>query len=137
MATRWCKILSIKVNVFLWRAILNRLPTRTNLDRRRIEIDSLLCPCCSSNVEDSNHVFFACNVALGLWKRIVLWLDLRIPEFVNMSDMFQWIDGNGVGSKQQRILNTTCVTLIWILWSIETRWCLTAQELKSINFSIW
>ncbi|PWA36934.1 hypothetical protein CTI12_AA595210 [Artemisia annua] len=58
MATRWCKTLPIKVKVFVWRAILNRLPTRTNLDRQGIDIDSLLCPCCSSNEEDSNHVFF-------------------------------------------------------------------------------
>ena len=96
--------------------MLNRLPTHSSLDHRGIDIESLLCPCCNNNVEDSNRVFFTCNVALELWNRIALWLDLYIPEFVNMADMFQWIDEHGGGSKQRRILNTICVTLIWILW---------------------
>ncbi|PWA46165.1 serine carboxypeptidase-like 50 [Artemisia annua] len=79
-------------------------------------MESLLCPCCNNNVEDSNHVFFTCNVALELWNRIEMWLDLHIPEFVNIADMFEWIDEHDGGSKQWRILNTTCVTVIWILW---------------------
>ncbi|GKA25333.1 RNA-directed DNA polymerase, eukaryota [Tanacetum coccineum] len=60
------------VNVFAWRAMRNQLPTRTSLDTRGIDIDSLLCPFCNSNMEDSNHVFFSCNVALELWNKIVL-----------------------------------------------------------------
>nr|GEU95546.1 RNA-directed DNA polymerase, eukaryota, reverse transcriptase zinc-binding domain protein [Tanacetum cinerariifolium] len=71
-ATRWCKILPIKVNVFVWRAMLKRLPTRLNLDRRGIDTNSLLCPCCNSIVENSNHVFYSCNVALKLWKKIIV-----------------------------------------------------------------
>ena len=60
--------------------------------------------------------FFACIVAVELWIRIGVWLELDIPEFVNVEDMFQWIDGQGGGPTQQRILNTTCVATIWILW---------------------
>nr|GEW43917.1 RNA-directed DNA polymerase, eukaryota [Tanacetum cinerariifolium] len=88
-ATRWCKILPIKVSVFVWRVMLNRLPTHLNLDRRGIDMDSLLRPCCNSIVEDSNHVFYSCNVALELWNKIAVWLDLHIPGFDNMSAMFQ------------------------------------------------
>ncbi|GKB84663.1 RNA-directed DNA polymerase, eukaryota, reverse transcriptase zinc-binding domain protein [Tanacetum coccineum] len=96
-ATRWCKILPIKVNVFVWRAMLNRLPTRLNLDRRGIDMDSLLCPCCNSIVKDNNHVFYSCNVALELWNKIAVWLDLHILGFNNMFAMFQWIDGHDGG----------------------------------------
>ncbi|GKE35585.1 RNA-directed DNA polymerase, eukaryota, partial [Tanacetum coccineum] len=114
--TRWCNIIPIKVNVFVWRNFLNRLPTRINLDRHGIDIDSILCPCCNNNVEDISHVFFACSVAIELWFKIGVWLELDIPEFVNVEDMFQWIDGQGGGSTHRRILNTTCVATIWILW---------------------
>ncbi|GJZ22858.1 RNA-directed DNA polymerase, eukaryota [Tanacetum coccineum] len=92
MATRWCKILPIKVNVFVWRAMLNRLPTHASLDSRGIDIDSLLCSGCNINVEDINHVFYSCNLALELCNRFALWLDLHIPEFVSMVVIFQWID---------------------------------------------
>ncbi|GJS60505.1 RNA-directed DNA polymerase, eukaryota [Tanacetum coccineum] len=93
-ATRWCKILPMKVNVFVWRVMLNRLPTRLNLDRRGIDMDSLICPCCNSIVKDNNHVFYSCNVALELWNKIAMWLDLHILGFDNMFAMFQWIDGH-------------------------------------------
>nr|GFA19999.1 RNA-directed DNA polymerase, eukaryota, reverse transcriptase zinc-binding domain protein [Tanacetum cinerariifolium] len=33
-ATRWNRIMPIKVNVFLWKMALNKLPTRVNLDRK-------------------------------------------------------------------------------------------------------
>ncbi|GJX29545.1 RNA-directed DNA polymerase, eukaryota, reverse transcriptase zinc-binding domain protein [Tanacetum coccineum] len=40
----WSKVLPIKLNVFLWRMLLDRLPTRTNLYNRGIDIDCVLCP---------------------------------------------------------------------------------------------
>ncbi|GKB53733.1 RNA-directed DNA polymerase, eukaryota, partial [Tanacetum coccineum] len=36
-ATRWIRYIPIKVNVFLWRLNLNKLPYRVNLDRKGIE----------------------------------------------------------------------------------------------------
>nr|GEY17161.1 RNA-directed DNA polymerase, eukaryota [Tanacetum cinerariifolium] len=86
------------------------------MHRHEIDIDSILCLCCNNNVEDISHVFFACSVAVGLWFRIEVWLELDILEFVNVEDMFQWIDGQGGGSAHRRILNTTCVASIWTLW---------------------
>lgn len=38
--TRWSKVLPIKLNVFLWRMFLDKLPTRTNLSNRNY---STLC----------------------------------------------------------------------------------------------
>ena len=56
--TPWNNCLPIKVNVFVWRLMLNKLPTRFNLDRRNINVDSLLCPNCLVDIETSNHIFF-------------------------------------------------------------------------------
>nr|GEW48110.1 hypothetical protein [Tanacetum cinerariifolium] len=66
-ATRWNRSLPIKVNMFLWRLKLNKLPSRVNLDRRGIEISSLLCPLCLGDFETVNHSFFNCDMAKGLW----------------------------------------------------------------------
>ncbi|GJV05622.1 zinc finger, CCHC-type containing protein, partial [Tanacetum coccineum] len=33
-ATRWIRHIPIKVNIFIWRLMLNKLPSRVNLDRR-------------------------------------------------------------------------------------------------------
>ncbi|GJV01614.1 RNA-directed DNA polymerase, eukaryota [Tanacetum coccineum] len=41
VATRWVKFIPIKVKVFSWRARRDRLPTRVNLSRRGVLLDSI------------------------------------------------------------------------------------------------
>nr|GEW90873.1 RNA-directed DNA polymerase, eukaryota, reverse transcriptase zinc-binding domain protein [Tanacetum cinerariifolium] len=53
VATRWVKHVSIKVNIFAWRARLDRLPTRGNLISRGVLLDSSYCPNCDLATEDS------------------------------------------------------------------------------------
>ncbi|GKE41341.1 RNA-directed DNA polymerase, eukaryota [Tanacetum coccineum] len=49
VSTMWCKILPKKVNIFLWRLNLDRLPHRLNLSRQGLEIQSISCPVCSND----------------------------------------------------------------------------------------
>ncbi|GJU42599.1 RNA-directed DNA polymerase, eukaryota, reverse transcriptase zinc-binding domain protein [Tanacetum coccineum] len=65
-ATRWIRCIPIKVNVFWWRLSLNRLPSRVILDRKGIDVGSLLCPICQEEVESVNHIFFSCEMAKAL-----------------------------------------------------------------------
>nr|GEY11202.1 RNA-directed DNA polymerase, eukaryota [Tanacetum cinerariifolium] len=44
--TRWVKYIPIKINVFAWRVRLDHLPTRVNLFRRGVFLESSLCPMC-------------------------------------------------------------------------------------------
>ncbi|GJZ47663.1 RNA-directed DNA polymerase, eukaryota [Tanacetum coccineum] len=44
--TLWIKSVPIKVNILAWKIKLEALPTRFNISRRGIEIDSILCPIC-------------------------------------------------------------------------------------------
>ncbi|GJX23303.1 reverse transcriptase domain, reverse transcriptase zinc-binding domain protein [Tanacetum coccineum] len=42
--TQWNKIVPRKVNIFMWRFMLDRLPHRFNLSSRRIDIPTIGCP---------------------------------------------------------------------------------------------
>ena len=44
--TRWIKEVPIKVNVHAWKVKIDCLPTRLNISRRGMDIDSILCPMC-------------------------------------------------------------------------------------------
>nr|GEV29775.1 RNA-directed DNA polymerase, eukaryota [Tanacetum cinerariifolium] len=44
IATRWVKYIPIKVNIFVWKIFLDRLPTRDNM----LLVPNALCPICSS-----------------------------------------------------------------------------------------
>ncbi|GJW78103.1 RNA-directed DNA polymerase, eukaryota, partial [Tanacetum coccineum] len=51
-------------------ALQDRLPTRSNLVRRNILIDSLSCPICDGEPEDSSHLFFRCCLARDVSRSI-------------------------------------------------------------------
>ncbi|GJY85558.1 RNA-directed DNA polymerase, eukaryota, partial [Tanacetum coccineum] len=55
-ATRWVTCIPIKINVFVWHARLDCLPSRSNLVRRGVALDSVTCPLCHAFVEDIQHV---------------------------------------------------------------------------------
>nr|GEY98302.1 RNA-directed DNA polymerase, eukaryota [Tanacetum cinerariifolium] len=61
--TRWVRFVPIKVNIFIWRARQDCLPTRVNLVRRGINVDSCVCPICSTGEDEINHILFRCNLA--------------------------------------------------------------------------
>ncbi|GKB14471.1 RNA-directed DNA polymerase, eukaryota, reverse transcriptase zinc-binding domain protein, partial [Tanacetum coccineum] len=54
--TRWIKEVPIKINVHRWKVKLDCLPTRFNLSRRGIDIDSILCPLCGKAAESSRYM---------------------------------------------------------------------------------
>nr|GEZ15977.1 RNA-directed DNA polymerase, eukaryota [Tanacetum cinerariifolium] len=81
--TRWVKHVPIKINIFAWKARRDCLPTRVNLVRRGITLDSVMCSICNSSEEDAQHVFFRCDVAQAILRHICRWnrllFDVRPP----------------------------------------------------------
>nr|GEY10782.1 RNA-directed DNA polymerase, eukaryota [Tanacetum cinerariifolium] len=58
ISTRWVKSVPSKVNITAWKIKTNALPTRFNLSRRGMDIDTLMCPVCKGGVETTSHLFF-------------------------------------------------------------------------------
>lgn len=73
VATRWVKLVPIKLNIFSWRLIKDCLHTRLNLSKRGLDIPSLVCHMCDNGVESVNHLFFTCSVALALLEKVSRW----------------------------------------------------------------
>ncbi|GKB70919.1 RNA-directed DNA polymerase, eukaryota, reverse transcriptase zinc-binding domain protein, partial [Tanacetum coccineum] len=103
--TIWNRYLPKKINIFLWRAVRDRLPSRWNLSRRGIELDSLTCPTCDSSVETSIHSLWLCSLAADIWNKVFAWLDLEVPPSSCIRDLFVWIGNMHVTSSKKDILN--------------------------------
>ncbi|GAU11374.1 hypothetical protein TSUD_343650 [Trifolium subterraneum] len=72
---RWLKPVPLKVNIFIWRLFLNRLPTKINIHRRGLLDDSqLACTTQCGLQEDSDHLFFQCEYYGRLWPMVSRWL---------------------------------------------------------------
>ncbi|GKF23733.1 RNA-directed DNA polymerase, eukaryota, reverse transcriptase zinc-binding domain protein, partial [Tanacetum coccineum] len=59
VATRWVKVMSIKINVFAWRVRLDKLPTQLNLSFKSSDISTIVCHLCHASVESGSHIFFS------------------------------------------------------------------------------
>ncbi|GJV09341.1 ribonuclease H-like domain-containing protein [Tanacetum coccineum] len=71
--TLWNKLVPKKVNIFIWRALRGRLPVSVELDRRGIDLDLVLFPSCNDVVETCAHCLINCDLAMGVWDKILDW----------------------------------------------------------------
>ncbi|GKA74058.1 reverse transcriptase domain, reverse transcriptase zinc-binding domain protein [Tanacetum coccineum] len=72
--TLWNKWVPKKVNIFVWRVLKGRIPVREELDKRGIDLDTTLCPCCDSVVESCVHSLVFFSFAMSVWEKIFsLW----------------------------------------------------------------
>nr|GEU34211.1 RNA-directed DNA polymerase, eukaryota, reverse transcriptase zinc-binding domain protein [Tanacetum cinerariifolium] len=82
---KWNKTLPIKINIHSWRLRKDRLPTRSNLDARGIDLDSLRCPVCNDGIESTPHLFVWCTVAAEIWCMIKDWWGWFAPQMTLMA----------------------------------------------------
>ncbi|GJX03841.1 RNA-directed DNA polymerase, eukaryota, reverse transcriptase zinc-binding domain protein, partial [Tanacetum coccineum] len=76
--TRWIKAVPIKVNIHAWKVKLDILPTRLNISKRGMDIESILCPLCEKNVESSSHIFFTCPISREIFRKVLLWWEIDV-----------------------------------------------------------
>nr|GEU46509.1 RNA-directed DNA polymerase, eukaryota [Tanacetum cinerariifolium] len=92
-ATRWVKYVPIKVNVFAWRARLDRLPTRDNLAKRGVNMVSTLCPVDVSSFVEWNTWFASIQLSGDMLESDILNLgDMLKLDFYNVGDMLTKLD---------------------------------------------
>nr|GEU95336.1 ARID DNA-binding domain-containing protein [Tanacetum cinerariifolium] len=120
-ASRWNRSVPIKVNIFLWRLSLNKLPSRINFGIKGIDIGSVLCLICLDDVESVNHLFFSCELAKSLWDLLAKWWELDILICANILEWYAWLDSLNVPSKVSTFLEGVGGTLLWSIWSFYNR----------------
>nr|GEY09178.1 hypothetical protein [Tanacetum cinerariifolium]GEY13283.1 hypothetical protein [Tanacetum cinerariifolium] len=101
--TRWIKYVPIKVNILAWRIKLNNLPSRLNLSRRGLDLDTIFCPSCNSEVESSNHIFIGCLAVKDLYKFLARWWDVSMTTFFSYDKWWNWFSNLRVPSKLRLI----------------------------------
>ncbi|GJZ74655.1 RNA-directed DNA polymerase, eukaryota [Tanacetum coccineum] len=91
---------NLKINL---RQILSKNKLR-NLSRRGVLLDSHLCPLCNAAMEDVQHVFFRCDVARVVLRKICRWWDLDWQEICSFSDWDAWFLSFRLSSRLKSIL---------------------------------
>ncbi|XP_071741314.1 uncharacterized protein [Rutidosis leptorrhynchoides] len=93
-----------KVWLFIWRALRQRIPVRIELEKRGVDLDSVLCPLCNDYPESVEHSIFQCKHAVEVWIRIFNWLGISFSGNASLSELFS--EDGGIGSSK-------LISLVW------------------------
>ncbi|GKE03417.1 RNA-directed DNA polymerase, eukaryota, partial [Tanacetum coccineum] len=115
--TRWIKVVPRKINILAWKIRFDFLPTRLNLSRRGVEIQSIICPTCNKEVESTSRVFFSCSLVRDIYRKIAVWWELSYSDFQKFDDWFDWLLAARVSSKQRLMLEGIFYIAWWLIWN--------------------
>ena len=83
----WVLEVPSKVKKFIWRACREALPTRKNLQRRRI-VPNGICDLCKAEEEDCSHALFFCSDVHVIWS--VEWSWIAALQGHTMKEIFSY-----------------------------------------------
>ena len=107
-----------KVIAFVWKALLDRIPTRVNLEKRNclpIDIGNN-CVWCGVMAEHSLHLFLHCDVAWNVWWNLMKWLDLYFVMRPNLFIHWECWSGGFMNKKVRKGLRMIWEVAIWVIW---------------------
>ncbi|KAJ9567283.1 hypothetical protein OSB04_003249 [Centaurea solstitialis] len=115
--TSWVKSIPSKINVFFWKAKLERLPCRVLLDKYGFDLDSILCPRCNQEVESVHHALFTCEKVKNLWLLVGRWWNLDVSPIASLDDLLFLARRCGFSSKAVVLWEATVRCFAYMVWS--------------------
>jgi len=118
MTEIWNKEVPLKISLFAWCLLRNRLPTTDNLIKRHIlHPNAQLCVGGCSLIEDAKHLFLSCDFFGKLWYGISQWLGYQLVFPDNVSDhLYQFSTFSGFSNSKRSALNLIWLSCVWVIW---------------------
>ncbi|GKG36227.1 hypothetical protein Tco_0443905, partial [Tanacetum coccineum] len=114
--------------------ILEHLPHRLNLSTRGIDILTISCPC-NGNVESSNYIFFECELASEVWRRVRAWCEISFPVFISYVQLKDWLLSSNAPKDKAHRLYIIFASALWWIWRFRNSITFNSQPMrKSDNF---
>jgi hypothetical protein len=117
--------LPLKIRIFTWQLVLNRLPTREALAHRRGPSDGRWALCGES--ESASHLFFSCSLAKFGWSVVrqmlgCRWSPSSFPQFFHILSTF--------AGRPRRCIWALFAALCWSLWNVRNRHIFQAKVIR-------
>jgi hypothetical protein len=115
----WHHQVPLKVSIFAWWLLRDRLPTRANLAARGIlQTEAALCAAGCGQVETADHLFMSCSSFVSLWQLVRHWIGFAGADTNNVVDHFvQFIRMTGAGKAKRSFLQLIWLLVTWVLWN--------------------
>nr|GEZ92003.1 RNA-directed DNA polymerase, eukaryota [Tanacetum cinerariifolium] len=104
ISTRWVKSVPSKENIIAWKIKTNDLPTRFNLSRRGMDIDTLMCTVCKGGVETTSHLFFQCVLSKQIMREVSFWWNVDYTDVSSYEEWRVWLVSIRIPNKQKSMM---------------------------------
>jgi hypothetical protein len=114
----WHKSVPLKVSIFAWRLLRNRLPTKDNLlSRGVLQHDDISCVGGCGSEENACHLFLGCTTFGSIWYRLLHWLGINFvaPEVLG-EHFHQFSHFSGLPQSTYHFLKLIWLVCVWIIW---------------------
>ncbi|MFS7972208.1 putative RNA-directed DNA polymerase [Helianthus anomalus] len=127
---QWSKWVPSKCNIFMWRAFLDRLPTKVALMRRRIFVENIMCVWCHSKEESIEHLLTGCHISAAVWSGISRWC--RVPEIYafGVKDLVELHEYYGGSDTKKLLLHSSIIIVCWRLWRARNETVFSSKDAK-------
>ncbi|MFS8027731.1 putative reverse transcriptase zinc-binding domain-containing protein [Helianthus anomalus] len=106
-----------KVNLFVWRAVNERIPTAVALAERGVHLEDTRCGACGVADETASHLLASCVFARAVWWQVFVWCKIPIPaSFDTLSQILSHCCSLDVDKKKKQILYAICLMTVWCIW---------------------
>ncbi|GAU38071.1 hypothetical protein TSUD_318650 [Trifolium subterraneum] len=114
----WHPQVPLKVSIFAWRLLRDRLPSKTNLVSRDIlSLEAHHCVFGCGMAESAQHLFLSCSICGSLWSLISLWIGSSLVDSQALSDHFiQFISSAGDSRARRSLLQLIWLACVWVMW---------------------
>ena len=115
----WHKQVPLKVSIFAWQLLRDRLPTKNNLLRRGvIDAEAVMCVTGCGLEESAPHLFIHCPTFGTLWQHIRSWIGMSGVDPLTIDDHFtQFTHSSGHSKARQSFLQLIWLLYVWLVWN--------------------
>ncbi|KAJ0938866.1 putative TIR domain, reverse transcriptase zinc-binding domain-containing protein [Helianthus annuus] len=100
----------------LWRAEMEKIPTKLALRNRNVFNGDPSCPLCSSADESAEHIFTSCYVSSVVWNDISSWCRIPFIYAFSIIDLLGIHKSIPVSAKKKEAVYGIVIVACWSLW---------------------
>ncbi|GJT68702.1 retrotransposon protein, putative, ty1-copia subclass [Tanacetum coccineum] len=119
MQDRWSWSLVGSRNFLLLQ--YDALPTRLNLSRRGLDLQSIFCPICNKEVKSSSRIFVACSLVRDIYRKIASWWDVSYSNLSSYEEWLEWFLNLRINADRRDILKGVFYIMWWLVWSFRNK----------------
>ncbi|XP_076944465.1 uncharacterized protein LOC143615131 [Bidens hawaiensis] len=113
---KWNSWVPKKVNLVVWRAGLDRLPTWVALAAQNINVPLLDCAFCGDHNESVEHIFVSCGLAQAVWHAISYWCQVPAIYAFRVRDLLELHKFSSIPKKKAKVFYAIMLVALWRLW---------------------